>query len=267
MRKDIFGGCYELGSRGWRVGKSVRLAAMKRASNLIVWPVLMLLLATSVGCSREEPGVEIPLNKIWAWKMPGTQDIKTLEPKHFGPTVRKLPEQEQVDLLLSSLSQQIDFAIGRQTDEKQPIGPGFAVAGTGHKALASVKEAMEQDQMPSQTFTFGTDISLFFFTRSSGWPVQLKSVAKLENTITVQYYFVPHRSNDLIFGRSNRYFALIPLGILPAGSYSVNAFQTIERKYTGRDFQTVDKEAGEKRVCKSFTFTVVQDENEACNSE
>ncbi len=55
---------------------------MQRASYFIVWAVMMLLLAAGGGCAREEPGVEIPLNKIWAWEMPGTKDVRKLEPIH-----------------------------------------------------------------------------------------------------------------------------------------------------------------------------------------
>jgi len=232
---------------------------MKRASNLIVWAVLMFLLGAISGCSSEEPGIEIPLGKIWAWEMPGTKDIRTLEPKHFGPAVRQLPGQPQYDLVESSLWYQIYMAIDF-SPEKQPVGPGFAVAGTEHKALAAVTEALKQNLKPLQTFPFGAEISLFFFTRDSGWPLHLKSVVKSGNTLTIRYYFVPHRSTGFIAGSSNRYFALIPLGKLPVGNYVVDMVQTMEKKYTGGDFQTVGKEFGEKCVCKSFAFTVVRDE-------
>jgi len=78
---------------------------MQRTSKLIVWPVLVLLLFVGIrGCSR---GVEIPLDTIWTRGirgMPGTQNIETLEPGHFGPAVRQLSDQEQIDLLDSSLT-------------------------------------------------------------------------------------------------------------------------------------------------------------------
>jgi len=134
---------------------------MQRTSYLVVWPVLVLFSVVSGGCAREEPGVEIPLNEIWAKGMSSTQNIRTLEPDHFGPTEGLFPGQNQVELLDSSLSNKIHMAIGRQADEKQPIGPGFAVAGTGRQALSAVKDVMEQDQTPQQNFLVGTDVSLF----------------------------------------------------------------------------------------------------------
>lgn len=240
---------------------------MKRANNRTVWAVLMVLLVGSNGCARQEPGVEIPLNKIWARAIQGTQDIYLLEPDHFGPAVRQLPGQEQLDLLLSSLSQQIEFAIRRRADGKQPIGPGFVVAGSGREALAAVKEVMEQDQMPPQTFFAGTEMSLFFFTRLTGRPVQLKNVAKSGNTITIGYYFVPRKSNGMYTMAMHRYFAVIPLGNLPAGTYAVDMVQTTVRKYTGRKFRAVSKEVGKQLVCQSFVFTVMPNEKEARNNE
>jgi len=234
---------------------------MKRANNFSVCLVLIFLGAACSGCEREEPGVEIPLNKIWGHAIPGTQDMHLLEPEHFGPVVRQLPGQEQHDLFESSLWYQIHMAIDPPSGEQQ-IGPGFAVAGTGHESLAAVKKILQQEQKPSQAFPAGAKVSLFFFTRDSYWPVHIKSVAKSENAITIRYYFVPHRSTGLVAGSSCRYFALIPLGKLPVGNYAVDVIQTLERKYQGRGYQVLGKEVGEKYVCKSFAFTVVHDEKE-----
>jgi len=65
----------------------------------------------------------------------------------------------------------------------------------------------------------------------------------------------------------NRYFALIPIGKLPTGSYAVDVVQTTERAYTMPGFQEASKEVGEKRICKSFAFTIVQGKKEAANNE
>jgi len=237
---------------------------MKRASKLIVWLVFISLGAACGGCAREEPSIEIPLNKIWGYQMPGTLDIETLEPDHFGPAARQRLEQNPTDLYNSSLSHQIYMAIGCQVDKKQPIGPGFAVAGTGHEALAAVKKIMEQDQISPQIFPVGTEVSLFFFTRDC-WPLKLKNVAMLDNTISIRYQHVPHALNRAYATVSYRYFALIPLGKLPVGNYAVDMVQTTERKYTGQGFETVGKEVGEKRVCKSFAFVIIGRDEEESN--
>lgn len=55
------------------------------------------------------------------------------------------------------------MAIRHQVEENQPIGPGFAVAGTGYEALAAAKEIVVQNKIPSQTFPAGTEVSLFSF--------------------------------------------------------------------------------------------------------
>jgi len=245
----------------WRVlgsRNSGRMAVMKRASNRIVWLVLILLLSVCSGCSREEPGVEIPLNTIWGFQMAETLDIQTLEPDHFGLALRQLSAKEQIDLYDNSLSHRIYFAIGRREDEKQPIRTGFAVAGTGREALTRVKKIMDEDQILQQKFPAGTDVSLFFFTRDSGWPVRIKSIVKYENnnTIVIQYYPVPHKLRGTHAMVTYRHFALIPIGKLSASNYVVDVVQTTERKYTGQKFQRIGKEFGEERVCKSFAFSV-----------
>jgi len=89
------------------------------------------------------------------------------------------------------------------------------------------------------------------------------SVAKSDDKITIRYYFVPHKSKGSISSSLGMYFALIPLENLPAGNYSVDIVRTTELKYTGRNFQPVGKEIGEKRVCKSFVFTVVDKREDA----
>jgi len=228
----------------------------RTSNNLILWPVLILLMVASSGCSSEEPGVEIPLNTIWGYLMPGTLDIETLEPDHFGPAVRQLPEQERIDLLMSSLCQQISQSIHRQSEMKQPIGTGFAVAGTGREALAAVKEALGKNQIPPQTFPADTEVSLFFFTRDSGRYVHLKDVRQGKGFATIRYRFVPHSISIKITANMTRHFVLIPVGKIPAGQYEVDIVQSpMEKKYR-KHHQAVSEEWVEKIICKSFWFAI-----------
>ncbi len=229
---------------------------MKRASNQCAWLVLILLLVASCGCSREEPGVEIPLNKIWAWDMPGTEDIRTLEPKHFGPAVRPLPAQEQIDLLLSSLVQQIRQFIQKGTYETTSAGPGFAVAGSDRVALDNVYDILVNSRKPLDKFSSGTSVTAFFYSRlTNGRYFHIKRCERKGSTITVKYQLVPYNHRMMTL-----HFALIPLGKLEPGKYSVQFVSIPEaRYYRSRRVMPMSKEVREKLVCKAFDFSVIAD--------
>ncbi len=228
--------------------KSGRLFVVERASTLVVWSILIFLLAASSGCSCEglgsestqSPPIEIPLNNIWTYNMPGTPNTQPLG----------------VRQVYSSLSQQIYMAIGRRSEEKQPIGPGFAVAGTGRGALESIKKIMEQDQMPSQVFPMDTEVSLFFFTRKSSRHIYLKDVRLSKETVTIHYYFAQASTTGIQTMSSTRYLALIPLGRLPVGSYTVNIVEVLKEGKHGMHYRSVSKELAEKLICKSFSFSI-----------
>jgi len=131
--------------------------------------------------------------------MLGTQNIHDLEPDHFGSTAPKLPGQGNYH---SSLSHRIFLSLARQAKESQPIGPGFIVAGTGHEALAAVKQILEHDQIPSQTFLAGTEV-----TRALGMGFQLKEVKKSNETVTIRYQFGSDGSKRVQLMASTYYFA------------------------------------------------------------
>jgi len=240
--------------------------SMKRTSKRIVWAVLMLFLAANSGCAREEPGVEIPLNTIWGWEIPGTRDIKTLEPDHFGPAVRELPGQEQNELLYSSLTYLISEALYHQVEKKRPIGPGFAVQGTGRHALEAVKVMLEQEQLLIQTFSHGTEVSLFFFTRDSGHYVHLKDVRQLEQAVVISYRFVPHSDIGVTTKQLTKHFALIPLGKLAVGKYSVQILRSPMEKRYQKHGRPTSQELVEKLICKSFSFSVEPSSFESSNT-
>jgi len=239
---------------------------MKRVNYRIVGLALVLLGAASGGCARAEPGVEIPLNTIWGYMIPGTRLIQKLEPEHFG---LRVPRQEQENLQSSHLWQPIYMAIRRQ-EEKKPIGPGFAVAGSGYEALVAVKEIMEQDEIPPQTFPAGTEITLFFFTRDLREGFRLKEAKQLEETISIHYQFgtgFQYSDGTRIYHMSSsQHFALIPLGKPSEGKIAVKMIEHISKK-DARFARPFFEEHAKKQICKSFVFTIVSEDAEAVSSE
>jgi len=226
----------------------------------------LVCLTVGVGCAYAADGekklgkaetVVIPLDQIWARSIPGTQDIKTLEPDHFRPAEGLLAGQKQAKHFFNSLSHQIYKAIDRRAETKKPIGPGFAVAGSGREALKAAKEIMEQDQIPPQIFPAGTEISLFFFTRGLGMRFKLKEVRQSNETVTIGFQFGSYSTSDPVEMMSAYRFALIPLGKPVSGDLAVNMIeQPPKNKFENIDLPISYKQRAKKGICKSFTFTI-----------
>jgi len=233
---------------------------MKRASNLAVWLVLIFFGAAGGGCSREEPSIEIPLNKIWAVEMPGTKDVRKLEPIHFGAATRQLPQNEQTKLLISSLKFQIFQAIYNRQKKGEPIGPGFTVAGKGKEALESVHGILKNGVPIPSSISTNAEATLFFYGALNGQYLQLKKVYIEKRQMILQFQLVPHMTMEM-----TQHFALIPLGKLPIGNYTVTIKQVLTEKEINNPNPMMDASYFQKKrkewVCQDFQFAVV-----ACTS-
>ncbi len=219
--------------------------------------VFLTTLALSlIFVTAESKAVTIPLDQVWAWDIPETKDIRTLEPKHFGPRVRKLPEKKQFQLLKSSLVQQIRRAI-KDTYETEAAGPGFIVAGSDRVALNNAHDILVNDRKPLDKFPNGTSVTVFFYSRlTAGRHFHIKRCDRKGSAITVKYQLVPYNQKMMTL-----HFALIPLGILEPGNYSVRFVNIPEARYfQGRRIQPVSKEDREKLICKAFDFSVFADD-------
>jgi len=203
----------------------------------------------------------IPLNKIWGHMIAETQSIHLLEQEFSGPTARKNPEQE------SPLFLQIVMALKRRIKENQAIGSGFVVAGTGREALDAAKKIMEQDQIPLQIFPSGTEVSLFFFTYDLGMSFQLKEIRQSKEAVTIQYRFSTNGTERIYVAMSTYYFALIPLGKPATGNIVVKMVELPVKKKHGRNVRPYYEQRAEKRISKSFAFTIESITADASNNE
>jgi len=210
----------------------------------------------------EAGSMVIPLNTIWGHMIPGTQSIRLLESEHL----KKLSEQERADIQDSSLVKQIYMAIKRQ-ENRQPIGPGFAVVGSGYEALRAVSEIMERDQIPPQIFPVGTEVSLFFFTRSMGPGFQMKKVRQSKEAVSICYQLVPDDAPGVILLASTRYFAVMSLGKPAAGNHAVNMIEQPTKRKRGKYDRRTFELPTEKIICRSFTFAIESVDTEAVISK
>ena len=207
----------------------------------------------------DEPGSTIiPLKNIWGHGIGGTKSVSLAMQERIGSVGPKL-NQEDHHGDFSWI--QIHTALRRQEEEHQPIGSGFAVAGSGHEALVAVNEILEQNKKIPQNFPPGSEVSLFFFTRTLQESMYFKEVRQSSETVSIRYQFVPDLMPSIgkeVVSTSEftLYFALIPLGKPAAGNYSVDVARApVEKKYR-KGYFPVSKEIDENFVCKSFTFMI-----------
>jgi hypothetical protein len=179
--------------------------------------------------------VAIPLDRIWAFRMPGTRDIQKLNPS----------DKDLVELVQQSL--------GRKSSNGDAKS-GFVVQGEAKDALQQAYDVLVSEKLDLKDVEGRKRIWIVFFSRDSSQYVHLHSIQLQANHITVRYRFVPHDSKEL-----SRHFALIPLGNLPAGKYSVSMVNSpMEKRYLDIGFQPMPEAYVPKIVCSSFEFTVVE---------
>jgi hypothetical protein len=202
------------------------------------------------------PGAQsqtVPLEQIWAYEMPGTRDVRELEPDHFGEQVRAMLGAEQSRLLHSSMTQQIREALPFiRPDKPRQAGPGFAVLGTGVQALTEAYNVLAKHQEPRRSFPAGSTLSVVFFAHQSGEYVHLQKVERESSVIRVVYRFVPHETREI-----TEHFALVPIPNLPIGCYRVEIIRdATDRSDAAQGFKPVSSERARQVVCQPFSFSI-----------
>ena len=158
----------------------------------------------------ESHAKEIPLDEIWAYRMPGTKDV------------RKLDRVKKGTLFESPTVQSILFALSKRPEK---AGPSFVVPGTYKEALLNADRAFNNGE--PEPVTASDDITLVFFSEEHGTRyVHVKSVEQSGNVFTISYQFVSHMSAE-----STKHFALIPLGKRYRPTNSVNASSVELRRF------------------------------------
>lgn len=229
---------------------------------LFLKTLTLLLVLVAVETTAAVEPVTIPLDQIWAYgmpstSMPGTRDVRELEPDHFGSSVRKLAQNEQMQLLLTSLNFGIHQTINLRG--KKPIGPGFVVEGKGKDTLGEILKILKEDGPSQHPISTNSEATLFFYGTATGHHLHLKNVRRSGNEIVIRFQFVPEFMTSVM----TEHFALIPLGVLPAGKYSVvmEGVPSENKKYppaVKKYLPVIDVQAVRKiYVCRDFEFQVI----------
>jgi len=208
--------------------------------------VLLLLILHSYAYAEEM--TEVPLDHIWELNIPGTIDIRELEPKFpKGLSNAELTRRSQVFRLLRSLNR-----IGGAFHRERQMGPGFTVVGTGADALNQAHRVLVEKEVRIESFPEGSPVSIVFYTGLSSRYVRLDIIRRTGNDIVINYHLVSHSSMEL-----TTHCALIPLGVLPKGRYRASF---LRGPPTTADSLASEKalSAGQVRriVCDSYSFIV-----------
>jgi hypothetical protein len=205
-----------------------------------------ILFATTV---RADEPVKIPLKDIWAYNIPGTTEIseKELPPKDATPA--QLMQFDRTSLVRQTYIELGVRKPGQLADE------GFCVAGEGLDALKAAHAVLVKHEKPPRKFEPETEITLVFFAHSTGKYLYILDAERGGTTIRVQYRFKAHMQ-----AYSTTHFALIPLGKLVPGQYSVEFVQKPIVSDEPPDHPQVGKlESDEwvnRIICKPFSFLV-----------
>ncbi len=195
-----------------------------------------VLAVSAAAALADDKPVKIPLKEVWALNMPETRDIRQLDAVRNDPA------------LLESLRR----ALKPKLDAKQ-ASMGFVVLGEGNDALRTAHEVLVGGDKPRVRLPAGQKITAVFFSYESPFYVHLDEVIRKECAIRITYRFVPHETKE-----TTEQIALIPLGELAAGKYSVRVeLNAMDKKYAEQGFSTPSKADALRIVCRAFHFIVV----------
>ena len=190
--------------------------------------LLAMVLAYSV--TTAEP-VTIPLKDIWAYGMPGTRSVGRLDSGKAG-----------VELVVP---------LRKAIKDRWRNDFGFAVPGEGLEALRQFHR-IKATNGKTVPLTEGMPNSLVFFTDFSASYVHISRVERQGNAFTIFYQFVPHETREM-----TQHFALIPVGILSAGKYTVRIERLpISSSLRDTGFKEPAEDYGAKVVSRPFNFIV-----------
>jgi hypothetical protein len=199
--------------------------------------LLVAAFAAMFGCMpcaiADEP-VTIPLKEIWAYRMPGTQEVDKLDDGQahgflVEPVLKTIKEESET------------IKLGSQTE------PGKGLAAL--QQLYRIRVA----GFDAPTITVDDDVSVIFISYYSQTNVELHKVQRTGNLIQINYRFQPKDEKGM-----RSHFALIPFGKLPAGKYHVKIEQSpMEQKNVDLGYPSIPGSYASQIICLPFDFSVV----------
>jgi hypothetical protein len=184
----------------------------------------------------------IPLDQIWAWRMPGTKPMKS-----SLQADSKYSTEEGA--LLAEIRRRLSKMPGTELPKKAEAG--FVVSGTGMDAMKKAHAILLGKEKRQDHFKENQELSLVFFSYRATWYVHLHDIVIKGDTIKVRFKFVPHNEQVI-----TNHFALIPINGLKAGKYKVVVERLpLEQKYV--DIGWPPRPASSDNIVSdSFSFSV-----------
>jgi hypothetical protein len=165
--------------------------------------LIILFLASTLNAE------DIPLKEIWAADMPGTRNIRELEPRTEG-------DHRKYGPLMHEIYKRLQRSEGWGRPD---AGAGFAVSGSGTAALNAAYDTLVDRSERREALPSG-EASLIFYARRSPMFCYLEEIQRVGNVIMLHYGFTAHRTGNI-----TSHFAIIPLGKLSPGKYTVRLEQ------------------------------------------
>jgi hypothetical protein len=221
---------------------------MSRTSVVSSLFLISILTAQTLGESSSDKTTAIPLDRIWAYKMPGTRDIKSLS--------KNVPADE-LDMRLLNAALELSYERAERMKFKDVARPGFAIPGNGRTALHTALAVFIDWGARRNELSSADELTIAFFSEPiSRYAVQIRQVTRKDNVIEIQYELVPDTDRG-----SHVNFALIPIGKLPVGTYRVELRQLprdLKPAEIKMGFKTLDEEWSRNFLSKPFSFIVTE---------
>lgn len=216
----------------------------------LVCGILIGLLSNAIATAEsagDQAVKEIPLDQIWTYGMPGTRDVRELEPK------RRLGALTQKEYVFGSFVNLIVAYLHNVPKAGETAESGFVVVGTGKEALKNAQATLRtrNRKEPEKFFPSNTDLTLVFFTYTCGWHARINSIEQGPGAITVKYQFVAQP----VAGFAATRFALIPIGRLKPGKTDVRIVQLPPVDEKNQPAKPIENP--NRYVCGSFSFDVL----------
>ena len=205
--------------------------------SLLCFTITLPMLSDGTAAEPNEP-VAIPLDQIWAWRMPGTKSVRTLDAVKIGGATEH------------PILHDIFGGIG-SLPRGEKAARAFVVEGVGKPALENASAVFRKEERRAEVMPANTELSLVFYSHSSARRVHLVAVEKSERLITVKYRFF---SDTLAVNRIH--FALIQIGKFAPGVVEVKIEQQSSTDLAGSVKPPIREM--ERLVSGAFAFEVHQ---------
>jgi hypothetical protein len=212
---------------------------------------LSLGLATvAIAAESNSESVEIPLESVWALGMPGTRPVQELElPRDWTGVSDKDRHQLSAHVGIGwSLNPRVLPPRGASA------GEAFVAPGHGLDALWQAHAVLYRKAERFTRLSADKECTLVIYSYPAGGYVHLKKAVRAGTEITAELEIVPHVETVV-----SSHYALIPLGVLPAGKYHVNVeVAPLAQKFVEIGFKPMTAQEIKRSICQSFDFEIVR---------